>query len=232
MIKTDQRNSFAKVAKEYDVYAYLQQTIARELAMLFEDSKVESILDLGCGTGALWRALEQKPKLFVGVDISHEMLDEHPKDPAIRLVQYDFNDPSLYTSHYDIIVASSSLQWSKNLALSFDLIAKHGNMVAFAIFTSNSLREIHSHIGSKSPIPEASTIEELIKMHFDGELELKHYSLSFPSRIAMLSYLRGSGIAGNARLGYTESKRLTQDAPFEHLTFEVLFFIGKPKQGI
>lgn len=220
--------SFSRAAKEYDAYAYLQQTVARELASWIEGMECESILDLGCGTGALWRALRFKPRFFTGVDLSMEMLDLHPQDPAIRLIQSDFNHPSLYERSYDLIAASSSLQWSRDLAQSFDLIAKSAQNVAFAIFTSESLWEIHDYVNSHSPIPSKEQIESLLKERFAGEFELKRYPLSFPSRVAMLSYLKGSGISGGRRLGFAQSKKLIQSAPFERLTFEVLFFVGKP----
>lgn len=155
--------SFSRAAKEYDAYAYLQQTVARELASWIEGMECESILDLGCGTGALWRALRFKPRFFTGVDLSMEMLDLHPQDPAIRLIQSDFNHPSLYERSYDLIAASSSLQWSRDLAQSFDLIAKSAQNVAFAIFTSESLWEIHDYVDSHSPSPLKSESNRFLK---------------------------------------------------------------------
>lgn len=221
-------DSFSKAAKEYDAYAYLQQVVARELASHIDSLEYESVLDLGCGTGALWRALPRKPARFVGIDKSPQMLELHPQESSISLIQGDFDDATNYADSYDLITASSSLQWSKDLNHSFELIASSARHVALAIFTSSSLWELHEHVGSRSPIPSRACIEALLYHHFEGDLELRRYPLSFPSRAAMLTYLRRSGISGNDRLSFTQSKKIFQSAPFERLTFEVIFFIGKP----
>ncbi len=230
--KNNPNHSFQKAAKEYDAYAYLQQVVARELISRIDDSALRSVLDLGCGTGAIFRVLDPKPAEFIAVDLSSEMLAQHPKNPSVTPIQSDFNAPTLYNRTYDLIIASSSLQWSYDLDESFSLIAKSAKEVAFAIFTSGSLQEIHRYVGSTSPIPTKETIETLLKRHFTGVIDIKHYPLSFPTRKAMLAYLKGSGIGGDTRLDYKKSKKLITSAPFERLSFEVLFFVGKPTQGI
>lgn len=225
-------HSFSKAAPSYDTHAYLQQKIANELIARLKTRYPEQprgrILDLGCGTGALWRALQESPEEFTGIDASHEMLRLHPRSATIKTVHTHFNDPALYERPHDLIISSSALQWSENLPLSLDLIASSTAQVALALFANQTLKELHALLGTQSPLPASSLIKTLLLGRFYGEITHQTHTLGFDSSKALLEYLQGSGISGHHGASFSQRKKLLSSPP-KTLSFEVIFFVGQPK---
>jgi len=61
----------------------------------------------------------------------------------------DFDDESLFEKlgNFDLIIASSSLQWSSDLDLTLSFIAKHSKEVALAIFCDKTFKTIYKMSG-------------------------------------------------------------------------------------
>lgn len=225
-------HSFEKVATTYTQYACLQERIAEYLLKMLEchcpSLKCVSVLDLGCGSGFVCKHFLWEYERFCGVDLSPSLLALHPRNGKTSLVCGDFEDVGIYRERFSLITASSSLQWAGDLKATLEIVARHCEWVAMSIFTHLSLKEIYELLSVDSPLMVGREIQCLIREHFSGAFELKNYAISFASRKDALQYLKKTGILGNKRrLSYAESKRLYQNMPYETLSFEVLFFVGK-----
>jgi ubiquinone/menaquinone biosynthesis C-methylase UbiE len=65
----------------------------------------ERVLDVGCGTGQIARALAPKVREVVGVDISPEMLAKADVPPNVKLVNADARYMKEVGSEFDCVVA-------------------------------------------------------------------------------------------------------------------------------
>ncbi len=81
------------------------------LAML--PDRIESALDIGCGSGGFSRALAGRCETIVGVDLSNEMIrnarSQSRLHPNLRFRRANFLTAQLRESHYDCIVSIATL---------------------------------------------------------------------------------------------------------------------------
>ncbi len=97
---------------------------------------------------------------------------------------------------------------------------------AFAIFTSESLRELHAFLGTTSPLKSANEILKIAQKYFCVESKIQRFTLKFSTREELLAYLKNGGLLGGGNLSFTQKKRLRFDLPFLSANFEVLFLKG------
>ncbi|MBF0273943.1 MAG: methyltransferase domain-containing protein [Nitrospinae bacterium] len=116
--------SFSKAAKTYDTVSDIQKKAAKDLIEKvkrdIKNDKVVTILDIGCGTGALFQELADfiPSCLYFGLDISPDMLKvastQHGKN--LNVVCADMDNLPFSSFQFDFIISSSTLQWGgKNL---------------------------------------------------------------------------------------------------------------------
>ncbi|OVE85403.1 class I SAM-dependent methyltransferase [Natronolimnobius baerhuensis] len=97
---TDYRNDHSFV------YEYGADVLA-----LLDPHNDERILDLGCGTGELTRAISSEAADVVGVDTSPEMLETaRESDPECSFVCMDARELSFET-HFDAVFSNAMLHW-------------------------------------------------------------------------------------------------------------------------
>ncbi len=216
---------FDTAAKTYDKYNLVQKNVVAELLQNL-DCSGKDIIDLGCGEGALYKSLKQTPKSFTAIDRSETMLSLHPKNPNIRLLCESF-DEHCFGRRYDLLLSASALQWSKNLESLAYKIAESTEEIALAIFTSESMREIHDFLGIASPLKSARELTQIFQSHFHVNTYAKRYELVFENKEALFTYIKHSGIGGYNLLSYKEAKRLVKDFDGLVLGFEVLYIFGK-----
>lgn len=84
----------------------------KELSVLLAQEGNESILELGCGSGALYKPLGfDKAKSYVGVDLSQSMLDEfHASRPSLPLY-LDSADTYKDNNKYNLIFTNGVIQY-------------------------------------------------------------------------------------------------------------------------
>lgn len=137
---------FSKYALEYNKYNIIQNMVIQKL-LSHVTKKPKNILDLGCGSGAICKAINWEYQHFTGVDFAPGMLKLHPKSSKIECVYGDFNDDTLFenmlTYIYDFVFSASALQWADDLDRVFCKIKELNAPVALAIFTSNTFKTIN-----------------------------------------------------------------------------------------
>lgn len=231
------RHSFDKKSLSYAKNCSLQNEVATILLDFCESWHYKKIIDLGAGSGNVALNLAQIldkngicANNFIALDSSPNMLALHPRKLShiaqIRLIVSDFESYD-FSDDFDLILSSSSLQWAKNLDLLFkrlkDLFESSHKKFAFAIFTSESLCELHAFLGTDSPLKSSSEILAIAQKYFCIESKIQHFKREFSTRDELLAYLKNSALLGGGNLAFRDKKRLKCAFPHTALNFEVLF---------
>ncbi len=218
------KDSFNLSATSYNQYNIIQKQVAKEL-LAYLDFEPKKILELGAGTGEICKNIGCSYEHYIAVDSAQNMLALHPQNERIQLCCSDFDNAELYENQYDLIISSSSLQWSKDIDSLFANIQKSSRRFLLSIFTANTFRNIHDFLGVKSTIYDAETIENLAKKYLDCEIVTKNYRLEFDNTRQIFTYLKKSGVNRENILTYKEAKKLYSEFEEKHLEFEVVFCI-------
>ena len=227
---------FSRFAHQYNQHNEIQAQVAKTLVSKLPERTFKNILDLGCGSGAVVKNLQESEYIYstlTAFDSSKAMLDIHPDSEKITKVCGDFNSvnfaEALPQTQYDILLSSSALQWSTDLDRTFSLLSGLSQSAYFAIFTSGTFKTLHGLAKVGSPIYSAEVIEESIEKYYNEVTFALHtYTLAFDSVREMFRYIKKSGVsAGEKKLGFKETKRLMESYPLNYLEFEVLFIEAK-----
>ncbi len=223
-------NEFSRQAKNYTKHNIIQNKVVKKLIQGIT-SKPKKILDLGCGSGAVYNEITWKIEQFTAVDKAINMCELHPSNQKIKLLNKDFE--SLEFSKLkktDIIISSSALQWAKNLDLLFQNICSKSNEIAFAIFCDGTFKTIYDQTNLDSFLPNAPKLLKILDKYFEFRYERKYYKLKFDDNISKFRYIKNSGVSGGERkLSFRDTQKLIREYPHDYLEFEVLFVWGKPK---
>lgn len=224
-------SEFSKYAQHYGTHNIIQNRVVQKL-LSHVLTEPKTILDLGCGRGAVCKGVSWNYDSFTGVDFAKGMLELHPASKKIECLYGDFNDEALYenlsSKKYDYIISASALQWADDLELVFKNIKKLNAPIALAIFTSKTFQTLNATASLKSILKSVEEIDTLQKRYFDAAFEVVNYKLEFESTRDMFKYIKQSGVSGSRKvLDYKQTKKLMRDYPVNYLEFEVAFIIGK-----
>jgi len=231
MYKNNHLLEFEKHAKDYDSYAKIQKKVAKELIKKLNFAP-RKIFDLGCGSGEIYKNISHKIDYFVGVDGSRTMCELHPKSANTKIFCDDF-DSELFRQKiikdlpFDLVVSSSSLQWSKDLESVFMFSKSLSDKIAFAIFTKGTFKSLYDMIERKSFLPSFDFVSSISKIFKNVQVEKKVYRLDFADNYSKFRYISKSGIrGGNETLNYKQMKYLLEKYPHNYLEFEVTFVLN------
>jgi len=221
---------FDRFAQSYQKYKIIQTKVAKHLIQN-TPYQGKRILDLGAGSGEVYKAISWKFDHFFALDLSKNLLKLHPTEKTTFLL-CDFDKPLCWEKikglKIDQIFASSSLQWSKDLNSLCKNIAQVTSNIAFAIFTSNTFTTLHQLLGISSPIPSREEIITQICQHFLIDYEIREYKLFFPKKYDMFEYIKRSGVSsGKKVVEIGKLKRAFREYPYPYLEFEVVFIWSK-----
>ena len=217
------KREFSKYANEYAKKNIIQKKIIKKYSFLLEN---KNILDLGCGNGSLLEYI--KPKKYIGIDFSKDMLNIHPHQNTFN---YDFNKIQCWEfinkQNFDILVSFSALQWAIDLNFIFDKIKKTNKQYLITLFTSNTFKTIHKIANINSPIHSKDNILKHSKI-LNPDIEILTYKLYFEEKIELFRYIKKSGVSGGEKkLSYKEIKQLINNYPLNYLEFEVIVLKSK-----
>jgi malonyl-CoA O-methyltransferase len=219
---------FSKYATHYGNYNVIQEEVADKLLSLIK-GKPKTILDLGCGSGAMAKRITWEYKKLIAVDFAEGMLELHPKSKTIECLYGSFDSNTLFENlqgyQFDYIISSSALQWAQNLENVFKNIVNLQAPVALAIFSANTFKTLNKTAKLPPLLRSHNELKELQMSYFpNANFELVTYNLEFNTVRDIFRYIKKSGVSGSRRLlGYKETKRLMQEYPIKSLEFEVVF---------
>ena len=227
---------FSRFAHQYDQHNMIQVQVAKTLVEKLSLDRYNNVLDLGCGSGEVFKNLQEQHidfYSFTAFDSAKSMLVIHPEEERVIKICADFNDENFLKTlpgeHYDLLLSSSSLQWSNDLNFTLNSISSLSKTAYLAIFTSGTFKTLHQTAKISSPIYSAEELQKYILEHYDDvTFELHTYTLHFDSVRDMFSYIKKSGVSsGEKKLSYKQTKALMKMYPLDYLEFEVLFVEAK-----
>jgi len=230
---------FSRFAHKYDTYNMIQAKVATRLIGKLPKISYKNIIDIGAGSGEVYKNLQlQKISVekFLAFDSAQTMLAIHPDGKDITKVCGNFNDrdfvAKLPNHHYDLLLSSSALQWSSDLARTMQKLSLLSSTFYGAVFTSGTFKTLHTVAGVNSPIYDVTTVQSVLKQYY-GEVhfEIHQYRLEFETTRDMFKYIKQSGVSsGERKLSYMQMKQLMESYPLNYLEFEVLFIEAKNKE--
>jgi len=225
-------NEFSRFAHQYDAHNMIQAEVAYRLISQLPSRQYRTIIDLGCGSGAVYRNMIEQEITYdklIALDSAKEMLTLHPSDSTIQKIHADFNNKETYQKLHmnkdDVtLLSSSALQWSKDLDFIFSQLAALATEAYFAIFTSGTFSTLHKTAAIDSPIHNKEALQKAIKRYYNARFTLQSYRLEFNTVRDMFRYIKRSGVSGGKKqLSYQQIKYLLDNYPVNYLEFEVLF---------
>ncbi len=218
---------FSRYASHYDNYNVIQKRVVKKLVADMR-TKPDAILDLGCGSGAVYNEISWNLENFIGIDFAEGMLEQHPQAKSITCKHGDFNKEEFFeelkNEKFDYIISASALQWSNDLDFVFKSLSSFQVPLSLAIFTCKTFETLYKTAELEPLLRCSDSIIENAKLYFDASYELVSYTLEFESKKDLFRYIKRSGVSGNRRvLDYKQTKTLMQEYPHQSLEFEVLF---------
>jgi len=218
---------FSRYASEYESYNVIQNKVVKKLISLIK-GRPKKILDLGCGSGAVYKEISWEIESFIGIDFATGMSESHPKAAYITCKHGDFNDRRLFEElakeDIDYIISASALQWAEDLDSIFLELSRLNRPIALAIFTLKTFETLYKTADLKPLLRCSDEIMKSCDRYFDAKYELISYTLEFESINDIFRYIKRSGVSGGRKvLDYRQTKELMRNYPNRSLEFEVLF---------
>lgn len=220
-------NQFSKHAKDYKNHNIIQQIVAKSLIreLKFQPKR---ILELGCGSGQVYNHIDWEIDFYKAIDFSSSMCELHPKGKNIEVKCFDFDTQEfldeIKDNQFDIVLSSSSLQWSKDLSKIIKNLSFITDEINAVLFTSNTFKTIQNITKTKSPILNEESIKKAFLTYFKCDFETILYKLEFDNKKDLFDYIKKSGVSGGtASLDFKDAKKLYKEYNLNYLEFEVIF---------
>jgi malonyl-CoA O-methyltransferase len=187
------RRNFERAAATYDAHASVQHRLALELAERI-DGESATILELGCGTGALTAQLRARfpAARIVAVDFSPAMAARaQALVPDAEVVVADIEELEL-DRRFDLTVSAATIQWLADPGATLARIAAASDRLLLGTFgprTFWQLREVG--VEPTLPLRSAEAWRELL----DAEVTAEEVEVVYPSCRAFLRALKAVGAA-------------------------------------
>jgi malonyl-CoA O-methyltransferase len=224
------KNQFSKYAKSYNSYNIIQQLVAKSLVRELP-CKPKRILELGCGSGQIFKYITWDVDVYHAIDASASMCALHPQGKNIKIECFDFDSDAFFNAiknqKYDMVLSSSALQWSSNLPKIVDALSAVTSDIHAVLFTSNTFKTIQEISGKSSPILDESSIKKAFSTFFECTFETLNYKLEFDDKKELFDYIKKSGVSSSSSLDFKEAKKLCKAYNLNYLEFEVIFVKAK-----
>lgn len=204
--------AFGKAAESYNDHAALQRATARRLAARIAELPLPShprILEIGCGTGFLTRALRESigPADWTITDLSPGMVARCRAalgaGEGVRFGTMDGENPCVDDGRrFDLICSSLAVQWFADLPAALARWARllaPGGHIAYATVADGSLTEwraAHEEMGHAAgvlPFLSSSALDAAWPVGGEGRIFEETLSRRHPDAADFLAEIRGVG---------------------------------------
>jgi malonyl-CoA O-methyltransferase len=221
------KNQFSKYAKDYNNHNIIQQIAAKALVRDIK-GKPRNILEIGCGSGQVFKYIDWDIKNYYAIDFSPSMCELHPRDKNIHINCFDFDSDEFFVflenKKFDLVISSSAMQWSKDLKKLIKQLSNTTDNINAVLFTSNTFKTIQSITNTKSPILSQQEIKDAFSSLYKCEFEVHNYNLEFENKKDLFDYIKKSGVSGDtSNLDFKNAKKLFKEYTLNYLEFEVIF---------
>jgi len=220
---------FSKHANNYDNNNIIQRIVSKALVREI-DFQAKNILELGCGSGQIFREISWQIDSYSAIDFSKHMCEIHPKvnNLEVKCLNFDSDEFENYLKNkkFDLILSSSAMQWSNDLPKLLNNLSKVSNSINCVLFTANTFKSIYKITKQN---PSILSIEQIKKAFnkYKSEYEIFNYSLEFENKKDLFRYIKNSGVQGDIKLPYKQAKELYKKYNLNYLEFEVIFIKAK-----
>lgn len=221
------KNQFSKYAKDYNNYNIIQQIAAKALVRDIK-TKPKKILEIGCGSGQVYKYITWDIESYQAIDFSASMCELHPRADNVKIDCFDFDSEDfsnfLKNKEFDMVISSSAMQWSKDLKKLVKSLSKTTSEINAVLFTSNTFKTIQNITNTKSPILSLTEIKNAFSSSFVCDFEVQNYNLEFDNKKELFDYIKKSGVSGDSsNLDFKNAKKLFKEYTLNYLEFEVVF---------
>jgi malonyl-CoA O-methyltransferase len=210
------RRSFARAAASYDAHAVLQREVGARLLEHLDPIRIDParVVDLGCGTGALFAGLRERfPRArLVGLDAALPMLDAaRARTPwwralaggAPALACADAERLPFAHASSQLVLSNLMLQWCDASAVFREAarVLEVGGLLLFSTYGPDTLKELRAAFAAADA---ASHVNTFVDMHDLGDalvaagfadpvMEMETITLEYASVEALARDLRSGG---------------------------------------
>ncbi len=213
---------FSRAAATYDEHALLQKELAEKLdttlSQTTDSSRLQRILEIGCGTGFYTGLLAARfPQArIVALDFSDEMIRAAEAKlagrPGLQLVcadGEDFLSENMGGEGFDLITSNATLQWFADLRRSIGNIAellRPGGQLLATIFGAQTLQELSQGLTAvcgrdiglaAHDFPGHQKLQKLLTRFFPQiTIERTIIRRDYPSSLDLLMQIKKTGTGG------------------------------------
>ncbi len=111
---------FTRISKNYSDKSIIQQSASDVLIGLLNIKPMDSLLDIGCGTGKITQKLSFITNgKIVGIDPSIGMIEKAKEENTGSRIKFEISaaENLNFSEEFDIIFSNSAMQWFKNITI-------------------------------------------------------------------------------------------------------------------
>ena len=247
-------HNFSRYACLYDRHADVQQEAAGELVNSIKDNGIESLLEIGCGTGNYTLLLRDRFKRarIRATDISERMIEvarDKLKDKDVEFLVGDAEELVL-NERFDLVTSNACFQWFSNHSGTFAMLRNllnKGKAISFSVFGPKTFNELNFSLKSvlnneyftAESFFDKGRLEELLADNFKEvrirETSLKRQFGSLRELMLKIKYT-GTGGGGLGRKISLSSKDIVELENFYlnrfgriEATYQIYFCEGKAR---
>jgi malonyl-CoA O-methyltransferase len=209
--------AFSRSSRNYESRGFIQNQVAKNLVGRVKE-RPKHILDLGCGSGFIYKNIDWEFDKFIGVDFSKEMLKLHPKFKTELIFE---NFDALKFPKSDTLISSSSLQWSSNLKELLEKISELEIPTYLSLFTSKTFSEVHKYFQTSSPI---YSLNEILSFANGFQYEVENFEIEFSNSREVLKYIKESGVSGGGlSISPNQIRNFISEDVIQNITLEIVY---------
>ena len=193
------KTRFSKSLSTYQVYATVQQDMAKYLISLLPSKNYKNILELGCGTGFLTKLANQNITFdnYTAIDIVKECKEYITNiNPHIEFINQDIENIKPDKT-YNLILSNATFQWINNFELFINNLKNYlekDGTILFSTFGKKNFYEINQAGQVSLPYYSLETLKEILSVYKIEILKETYYKLNFSSIKEMLEHIKNTGV--------------------------------------